>query len=63
MPRTKVHALLRMEGDKTSFKEEEKTTHSTAEWEKLPREQGETCHTQNVGRCIRVSNVNSENEY
>jgi len=34
-----------MVGDKTSFKEEEQTTHSTAEWEKLSREQGETCQT------------------
>jgi hypothetical protein len=52
-----------MEGDKTSFKEKEQAAHSTAETEKLPREQGEICKTQIAGRRIHVDNVNPENEY
>ena len=50
-------------GRKHPSRRKNEATHSTAEWEKLPRERGETCLTEIVGRRIHVNNVNPKNDH
>ena len=50
-------------GTKRPSGRKNEATHSTAEWERLRREQGETCQTQIVGRRIHINNVNRENDH